>query len=283
MRATIRQKLIADLSIDIGERVYEPQAVGVNMQKPFLVLRQGVDVDDSPWTGFRRIIEVWPYSESHSQTFQELDSLIDKIVLSLDQQLLTTPLGEVFTCQYLGTIGTDIVDVEWGAITRGLRFAILALQPTSVPETVANDAWIEALSAWTETILGVVWTVYRNRWPAGYVRPAVLWRLNNFSVSPELGRSGSRVSKKITGHVLGSTPNEEIQSMVQIVQGLSQEIKIILSLTNKKYLLVKNPSGDFQANSLEQGQITVELTRITARPEEAVPLMQKVDSTGFWR
>ncbi len=277
MRAAIRQLLINGVP-QVGGRVYEPHAAGASIQKPYLVLRQGVETEESPWAGFRRIIEVWPYVAR--TTFQKVDTLADKVTAALDKQILTdTATGEVFTCQYLGTVGQDYVDEEWDAITRGLRFAVLALQPVAVPETVANDPWLETLAAWTGTILGAAWTVYRNFWPLGYKRPAVLWRLAGIGVQ-EKARAMFEVRKRFIGHVLGSTPNEQITGALTVVQELGNAIKLPLDTANKRYLTVNNPAVDYRADALTAGQVSVTLSRLTNRPAEEAPLMQKVYSTG---
>lgn len=280
MRAAIRQKLIDSIP-KIEGRVYEPQAAGATTQKPYLVLRQGVDAEESLWAGFRRIIEVFPYVSR--TTFQKVDELANKVIEVLDKQLLTdATTGEVFTCQYLGTVGQDFIDEDWDAITRGLRFAVMALQPVAVKETVASDTWVEALASWAENLLGGEWTVYRNRWPLGYVRPAVLWRLADIS-AVGTSRATFDVRKLMAGHVLGATPNQETVAMLQIVQGLTQAIKVPLDLANRKYMTVVEPRGDYRMDALTRGQISVTLTRMTMRPFEEAPLMQKIEATGGWQ
>jgi len=280
MREAIRQQLI-DLVPEIGGKVYEPHAARATTQKPYLVLRQGVDMEESPWAGFRRIIEVWPYVAR--TTFQQVDDLAAKVVAALDKQLLTDAgTGEVFTCRYLGTVGQDFVDEDWDAITRGLRFAVMALQPVAVQETVASDTWVEALAAWTEVLLGSGWTVYRNRWPLGYVWPAVLWRLVDVRAMGT-NRAAFEVRKLMAGHVFGATPNQETEAVLQIVQGLTQAIKIPLDPANKRYMTVAEPRGDYRVDALIRGQILVTLTRVTMRPFEEAPLMQKVEATGQWQ
>jgi len=54
MRIAIKQKLIDSIP-EIEGRAYEPQAAGATTQKPYLVLRQGVEAEESLWVGFRRL------------------------------------------------------------------------------------------------------------------------------------------------------------------------------------------------------------------------------------
>ncbi len=280
MRIAIRQQLIDNIS-EVQGRCYEPQAAGAKTDKPYIVVQQGVDTEDTPWTQFRRIINIWPYVAR--TTFQKVDDLVDEIIAALDKQILTDAVtGEVFTCQYLGTVGQDYVDEEWDAITRGLRFAVMALQPVVIQENIASDTWLEALATWTETTLGATWTVYRNFWPLGYVRPAVMWRLAGVEVR-EKARAMFEVQKKFAGHVLGSTSNEQITGALTVIQELRSAIKLALDVINKRYLAVKDPAADYRADALVAGQVSVILTRLTSRPAEEEILMQKIKSAGLWK
>ena len=273
MRLAIRQKLIESIP-ELGGRVYEPHVAGAKTQKPYAVIRQGVETEETPWSGFRRIIEEWPYVSRTS--FKAVDALADKIKATLDKQLLTdTSTGEVFSCLYLGTAGHDFVDEEWDAITRGLRFAVVALQPVNVPETVPNDHWLEALALWTEGILGQDWTVYRGLWPLGYVRPAVMWRIAATEVNT-LMASMFEVRKRFVGHVIGRTPNEQNDGVLKIVEALGSAIKVPLNQADRRYMTVIDPRADLQSNAITGGQITVTLQRKTTRPTEEAPLIQKV-------
>lgn len=276
MRAAIRQQLINQIP-DIESRCYEPHAAGAKTLKPYLVLRQGIDSENTLWTGFRRIIEVWPYLSR--TTFQDVDSLVQKIVTALVNQPLTTAVGEVFTCQYLGVVGPDFVDEEWDAITRGLRFAVMALQPVVVSETVANDPWLEALALWTTATLGAAWTIYRNVWPLGYMRPSMMWRISGVEVQ-EKGRAMFVVRKKFFGHVLGSTPNEQAAGILTVLQELGNAVKLPLDAPGNRYLIVQSPSADYRADAMAAGQLSVTLFRSTSRPTEEIPYIMQVYGRG---
>ena len=271
MRDAIRQKLAT--ITEVGERVFEPHAAGAETGKPYIVISQGPDNEESAWVGFRRIVEVWP--NVSRTTFVSVDTLAQKVINALGKDPLTTSAGEVFTCIYQGVAGDDVVDEEWDIITRGLRFAILALQPVAVPETVADDPWVEAVAAWTETLLGDSWTVYRNKWPLGYVKPAAMWRVANIDVQG-VNRAAFKVKKTLVAHVLGGTPNQQAAGVATIAEGLVSAIKVPLSLTDRRYMTVDSAKGDYQADALTAGQVRVELSRVTMRPFEEAPLIQEV-------
>lgn len=276
MRDAIRQQLITQIA-DIEGRCFEPHAADKNTAKPYLVIEQGADSPDTDWTGYRRIVTVWP-NISWSR-FKKVDQLADKIINALHNQLLTTESGEVFTCIFLGATGSDMIDKDWDILTRGLQFAILALQPVGITETVANDPWIDALCAWSEALLGSSWAVYRNIWPCGYRRPSVLWRLSGINITSR-GRAVFEIRKTVIGHVLGATPNQQIAGIVQIMQGLGNEIKIPLDVADRRYLTVSSPAGDFKVDALKAGQISLILSRLTSKPITEVPPIGAVNING---
>jgi hypothetical protein len=277
LRIAIRNKLIADIP-EIAGRVYEPHQSDPSTVKPFVMLRQGADTADTPGVGFRRIMECWPYASK--TTFQDVDTLANKVIASLDRQMLTdTATGEVFTVQYYGTVGTDVVDDQWDAITRGLNFAVFAVQPAPVVETFADDPWLDALAEWTESAMGSPWMVYRNVWPLGHSRPSVMWRIAGMEVQQH-GRGMFAVRKKFTGHIFGTTPNEQVAGVLKITQELGNAFKLALDLDNKRYLTVIDPMANLKAEALTGGQITVTLSRLTMRPAVEVPYMAKVQVSG---
>ena len=276
MRAAIRQKLIHDIP-DIQGRCYEPQAAGPNTPKPYLVIRQGVDSEDSLWTGFRRIIEIWPYVAR--TTFQKVDDLTGKVISALDKQLIADEqTGEAFSCQYLGTIGQDYVDEDWDAITRGLRFAVLALQPVSVVDDTLPDPFIETIATWTESKYPE-WHVYRQIWPLGYQKPAIMWRMSNeryelFNIH------GSWRYVDIVGHVVSIALGEQNAMVSELAKALQLVIKIP---GDGGFLTVLNMRPDFQVDGFRQGQIRLTLRGVVKPAEDAGILIQKVQTNGQWR
>ena len=276
MRAAIRQKLIYDIP-DIQGRCYEPQAAGPNTSKPYLVIRQGVDNEDSLWTGFRRIIEVWPYVAR--TTFQKVDDLAGKVITALDKQLITDEqTGEAFSCQYLGTIGQDYVDEDWDAITRGLRFAVLALQPVSVVDDTLPDPFIETIAAWTESRY-LEWHVYRQIWPLGYQKPAIMWRMSNERYELFNIHSSWRYVD-IVGHVVSVALGEQNAMVSELARALQLAIKIP---GDGGFLTVLNVRSDFQVDGFRQGQIRLTLRGVVNPAEDAGILIQKVQTNGQWR
>lgn len=276
MRAAIRQKLIYDIP-DIQGRCYEPQAAGPNTPKPYLVIRQGVDSEDSLWTGFRRIIEVWPYVAR--TTFQKVDDLANKVITALDKQLIVDEqTGEAFSCQYLGTVGQDYVDEDWDAITRGLRFAVLALQPVNVVDSTPPDPFVETIAVWTESKYST-WHVYRQIWPLGYQKPAIMWRMSNERYELFNTHSSWRYVD-IVGHVVSIALGEQNAMVSELAKALQLAIKIP---GDGGFLTVLNVRPDLRVDGFRQGQIRLTLRGVVKPAEDAGVLIQKVQANGQWR
>lgn len=123
MRKTIRQILIDNIT-QVEGRAYEPQAAGPTTKKPYLVLKEGVQDPEADWSAFSTIVEVWPYVSR--TTFQQVDALANQAIDTLHRARFTEA-GEQYLIDYIGSAGQDFVDTEWDAITRGLRFRVIAL------------------------------------------------------------------------------------------------------------------------------------------------------------
>ncbi|MNJ41104.1 hypothetical protein D3C77_360150 [compost metagenome] len=272
MRNAIRERLIA--SVPELKDVLEPHAAEEDTPKPYAVVLQGEDGEESPWAGFRRIVEIWPYVSR--STFGRVDELEKKIIAALDKQMLTTETGEVFSSVYLGSAGQDIVDEEWDAITRGMQFAVMALQPVGTDGQITSDPWVPALASWTTSVIGAEWTVYNGFWPLGYSRPAVMWRVTNIEVKT-LAFSTYQITKRFTVHTLGDGRHPEHAAVNALVAALGSAIKIPFDLADRRYLTVTDPKANIGADALREGQITVTLSRRVARSNDEAPLIRSVN------
>ncbi|MFD0868770.1 hypothetical protein [Paenibacillus residui] len=272
MRNTIRERLLA--SVPELKDVFEPHAAEASSLKPYAVVLQGEDGDESPWAGFRRIVEIWPYVSR--STFGKVDELEKKIIAALDKQMLTSETGEVFSCVYLGSAGQDVVDEEWDAITRGIQFAVMALQPVGTDGQITSDPWVPALAAWTVGVMGNEWNVYNGYWPLGYARPAVMWRATGIDVEVN-GLASYTVTKRFTTHVLGNRQHPEHKGVNSLVAQLGSSVKIPFDLTDRRYLTVSDARANVGADAIREGQITVTLSRRIARPQDEMSLIMSVN------
>lgn len=276
MREAIRQALIDGVP-EVEGRVYEPFAAGPETEKPYLIVRETAEEDNTEWAGFRGRVEVWPYVEQGS--LKDVDDLSKKIALALNMQLLEGDDGDALTCIHDGS-GEDIVDEDWDALTRCVYFYALALQPAGTPGPVENDPWIDALVNWTKEKLGEGYNVYGGKLPASYKRPAVLWRLDNTSID-DAGALAFVVSKQVACHVFGRNAVEEGNIAISIAEQMGAAVKIPLKPSERLYMTLQSINATLYTDALKQGHLRAILTRRTKRPREEVAKIAEVTTGGI--
>ena len=276
MREAIRQALIDGVP-EVEGRVYEPFAAGPETEKPYLIVRETAEEDNTEWAGFRGRVEVWPYVEQGS--LKDVDDLSKEIALALNMQLLEGDDGDALTCIHDGS-GEDIVDEEWDALTRCVYFYALALQPAGTPGPAENDPWIDALVSWTKEKLGGGYNVYGGKLPASYKRPAVLWRLDNTSID-DAGALAFVVSKQVACHIFGRNAIEEGNIAISIAEQMGAAVKIPLKPSERLYMTLQSINATLYTDALKQGHLRAILTRKTKRPREEVAKIAKVTTDGI--
>ena len=276
MREAIRQALIDGVP-EVEGRVYEPFAAGPETEKPYLIVRETAEKDNTEWAGFRGRVEVWPYVEQGS--LKDVDDLSKKIALALNMQLLEGDDGDALTCIHDGS-GEDIVDEDWDALTRCVYFYALALQPAGTPGPAENDPWIDALVSWTKEKLGDGYNVYGGKLLASYKRPAVLWRLDNTSID-DAGALAFVVSKQVACHIFGRNAIEEGNIAISIAEQMGAAVKIPLKPSERLYMTLQSINATLYTDALKQGHLRAILTRRLKRPREEVAKIAKVTTDGI--
>lgn len=276
MREAIRQALIDGVP-EVEGRVFEPFAAEPETEKPYLIVRETAEEDNTEWAGFRGRVEVWPYVEQGS--LKDVDDLSKEIALALNMQLLEGDDGDALTCIHDGS-GEDIVDEEWDALTRCVYFYALALQPAGTPGPAENDPWIDALVSWTKEKLGDGYNVYGGKLPASYKRPAVLWRLDNTSID-DAGALAFVVSKQVACHIFGRNAIEEGNIAISIAEQMGAAVKIPLKPSERLYMTLQSINATLYTDALKQGHLRAILTRRLKRPREEVAKIAKVTTDGI--
>lgn len=276
MREAIRQALIDGVP-EVEGRVYEPFAAGPETEKPYLIVRETAEEDNTEWAGFRGRVEVWPYVEQGS--LKDVDDLSKEIAVALNMKLLEGDDGDALTCIHDGS-GEDIVDEDWDALTRCVYFYALALQPAGTPGPVENDPWIDALVDWTKEKLGEGYNVYGGKLPASYKRPAVLWRLDNTSIE-DAGALAFVVSKQVACHIFGRNAIEEGNIAISIAEQMGAAVKIPLKPSERLYMTLQSINATLYTDALKQGHLRAILTRRTKRPREEVAKIAEVTTGGI--
>lgn len=272
MRAGIRKHLID--TVPELKNCYEPTVPNKDTPKPYGVILQGSDDDNGEIVGFKRTIEIWLYETR--TTFKNLDSLVDKAIKALDMQVIEDiKTAETFTCIFDGTIGQDLIDEEWEAITRGLRFTVISLHDEN---EVNVDTWLDALSDYTKEITN--YPVYLNNWKQNFEVPSILWRVSNQSKERE-SNALIKKSKTLVCHIASNSKNDINNILNLIEDNLITSIKIPLDLADKRYLTIESIVEDRDADMLSKGQLTVQFFRRKMIKQKEYPTINKICGRGI--
>lgn len=271
MRAGIRQYL-KDSITDLKD-CYEPTVPTTDTLKPYAVVLQGSDNDNGEVVGFKRTIEIWLYEKR--TTFKNLDSLSEKVIKALNMQVIAdTETSETFTCKFEGAIGQDVIDEEWNAIARGLKFTVIALHEE---DEINTDSWLDALSEYTKSITN--YTIYLNNWKKNFEVPSILWRVKNQS-KERINNVLIKESKTLVCHIVSNNKNEINKLLDHIEDKLISDLKIPLDLADRRYLTIESISEDREADMLSKGQLTVKFFRRKMREINNGPVVNSIHGRG---
>lgn len=247
MRTAIRQLLVDNIP-DVQGRVYEPHAAGPNTQKPYLVLREGVQDPEADWAAFSTIVEVWPYAKR--TTFQQVDTLANTVINALHRARFSEA-GEEYLIDYLGSAGQDFVDDEWDAITQGLRFRVFALGwlsgVTYDPDPVVT------LRNWTAATWPEIYTDPAT-WTPADATPGIYWRLVRLT-PVQITAAVNWVEAQINGHILTPSAAVRLTWVRKVTEGLAKQRR--LKMTDDGPLELLRVTADSEADPMRRGQVQV--------------------------
>ncbi len=270
MRTAIRQILIDNITAVQG-RVYEPHAAGPNTQKPYLVLREGVQDPEADWAAFSTIVEVWPYVKR--TTFQQVDSLA-YAVFDVLHRARFAHAGEEYLIDYLGSAGQDFVDEDWDAITRGLRFRVFALGwlngLTFEPDPVAT------LQNWTKGTWSEVHTDPAT-WSPADVAPGIYWRIVRL-VPVEITAAVNWMEAQVNGHVLAPSAAVRLTWVRKVTEGIAKQRRLKMSDGGPLELL--RIAADSEADPMRRGQIQLTARFGVLQPVAAHEVLRKATASG---
>lgn len=270
MREAIRQLLINGVP-QVSGRVYEPHAAGANTQKPYLVLREGVQDPEADWAAFSTIVEVWPYVAR--TTFQQVDALAAAIIDTLHRTRFTDG-GEQYLIDYLGTAGQDFVDEDWDAITRGLRFRVFALGWLS-GFTYDPDP-VTALRNWTAATWPEVHTD-PGVWSPTDTTPGIYWRLMRL-IPAEMTAAVSWLNAQLAAHILAPSPSIRLQWVRKVTEALATQRRI--NLSDGSPLQFMAVSADSEADPMRRGQVQLTVRFGVLVPKAAAELLNRAVVSG---
>lgn len=270
MRLAIRDKILKDTDL---KECYEPNIPDKQTQKPYAVTVFKDDTDNGEVLGFKRSIEIWIYDERLS--FKGLDKIAEQSIKALNLKVITNPkTGESFTCRFNGIIGQDIVDEDWNAIAKGLKFTIIALHE----DTEANkDKWLDALSSYSKNIIDI--PIYLNNWKSNFQVPSILWRVTDKDKIRETNKV-IKEEKTFICHVVSENKSEIEQILDNIEEHLITDLKIPYDIKNRRYLTIKKISEDKESDMITKGQLTIELFK-RKMIEDNTPKLKTITGKGI--
>ncbi len=249
MRDEIRETLVASVPTVKGE-VWEPSAAGPELPKPHLVLREGVQDAGEAYADFTTAYEVWPYVKR--TTFKNVDRLSKEVISALHRKRFDVK-GIPHYIEYIGTASEDIVDDEWDALTRGLRFQVFSLA-WLLHEAVEPDP-VEGMKGWTEQYFPNLQTV-PTLWSPNDDAPALYWRQSSIQ-SVETMNWGVWITARLHGHVISPDVSTRKQWTEYVVRQLALDKKTVLSDSSKMSFL--NVAADSGYDPFQQGQIQLDV------------------------
>lgn len=257
MRVALREMLINSVTT-INNRVYEPSAAGPEIEKPYLILRKGVQSESDPYKDFTTIYEVWPYVRR--TTFKNVDSLSKEVISTLHRKRFDVNSVPHYI-EYIGTITEDIVDEEWDALTRGLRFRVFSLAwLLHIP--IQPDP-VEAMKSWTEQHFEDIQTNPQN-WDPSNENPALYWRTASVD-SVEPTNWGSWINATLRGHVIIPDVAERGRWLDLIVRQLALSSKTNMSDGSK--MTFQSVIADGSYDPFGVGQIALNVRFGILQPE----------------
>lgn len=247
MRATIRQLLISNVP-QVSGRVFEPFAADAKTEKPYLMLKEGVQSQDAEWSAFSTVIEVWPYVARSS--FQQVDAIANTVINALHRARFAEA-GQQYLIEYQDTSRPDYFDEDWNAITRGLRFRVFELgwlnSLTYAPDPIAT------MQGWTAQTYPALQT-NPNTWTPADATPGLYWRLLRLTTN-ERTPSVDWLEAQIAGHILAPSPAIRLLWARRITEELSR--KRTLRMSDGGVFELMRIAADSEANAMTRGQIQV--------------------------
>jgi hypothetical protein len=266
----IRQLLIEGVP-QVQGRVYEPHVADATIQKPYLVLKVGVQDAETDWADFSTIVEVWPYVAR--TTFQQVDAIANAVINVLHRARFSED-NEQYLADYIGTAGQDFVDEDWDAITRGLRFRVFALGwlngLTYDPDPVS------ALQTWTTATWPEVHTDPAT-WTPADATPGIYWRL--IRIAPvQITQAVNWMEAQLAGHILAPSAVVRLTWIRKVTEALTRRRR--LTMQDGSPLEFWKITVDSEADPMRRGQVRLTVRFGVLQPEVAADTLARAVVSG---
>lgn len=183
-----------------------------------------------------------------------------------------------------------VIDMDGGLYTAQIT-ALPAVQPSDAEGRCSmkailllkqvkpvTESWLEAISQYTESALGVQWRVYRGF--NGTCRPAVSWQCTGWH-SAAVSRGAPQLSKQFVGQIAARSASEYQLAAQLLMLGLAEQAKLPLGGIGGRWLTVLAAQAATRSGDLSTGVMTVTLTGASAAQQVSIPLMTGVPQSIF--
>lgn len=235
----------------IGDRVYEAHAVDDGTPKPFIAFRvlQEPVVGERQARGFT--LEVSAYTEQ--TTFEELDTILGKAQVALDQWEMVDANGERYYFEFTGSSNAERLDEVWQALTRSITFDVTRADwreaTTYEPDPVtAIRTAIEA-----EPTLAALATD-PDTWAVSSATPGMYWRVDQH-LGGEATNWGAWNEIRMVGHVLAPTAQLRREWVRRVTEWLAR--KRLVRMSDGGPLNFLRVTANSEAHPRRDGQIVL--------------------------
>ncbi|MWV44590.1 hypothetical protein GRF59_13225 [Paenibacillus sp. HJL G12] len=273
MRAALKQA-IADIIPPLKDRLYDVQPPLEGAEEPYGVIALGEEIWKSAWAGYRQVIRLKLFAGDAG--LDQADTWAEKLLNGLHHKRVKNADDSFFTLSYLGSREAERLEPSTGKACRTLRFGVHIPVPGAGDASSEADEWLQALTDWTGSLLGMPWTVYHTAWPSGPEDSAVMWRMTGCETKMA-GASLYEVRKVYVGHISGPDTSSEQLAAVSLIEGLGSEVQLPIDASQRKYMSVAEVSADMQADAFLDGQLRLTLVQRRMRPAEEAALIRRVD------
>ena len=284
MRDEIRKLLVEEV-VSVGERVYEPYVPSLQIEKPYLVVKEGSREVPNDWAGYTTTIEVWIFE--NFETFADVDQLAADVISALDKQIITVN-DKKYLLRYLATIGEDFWDEELQALERGLQFQVFSLgwlsgetynpDPVAALRTWSESRWVKVEAKDGKTIKTPILQTDPDTWDPSDQRPGLYWRIVEVSAPYNVSASMYWMDFTIYGHVVAPDPSVRREWIRKVVEALTDAMRI--NVNDVTELCVEEISATMDADPLTVGQIRLRGTMGLMRSKVSAEVLNNASVSG---
>lgn len=237
----------------VAGRVFEsfaaPQPLSDEADLPFLVVEVGGEQVDGTWQVSTNTVDVFAFVERTA--FATVDGIMASVNAALNNRRFVDA-STMVVVEHEGASGPDMVEDDYRALVRGIRFRVYNVSTWLAATTYSPDI-VAAMNAWTVGIYPDLGTNPAT-WAPSNTTPAVYWRMHQIRrVDPYPW--GAQYTLALRAHVI--VPGQEARRswVRRLAMRLPQSRLVVVS--NGAWFRFTDVSADVEADAFATGQIEV--------------------------